>query len=87
MSDNYISSLSGSRIIGWSDQGAEETKSSASQITVDDLDFEMCTAFFEDEKIQNVTHMCGYAVDSNQNADIVIYFFTLRISPSRFSIL
>ena len=72
MSDKYISSLSESRIIGWTDQDAEETKSIASQITVNELDFQMCTIFFEDEKIKDFTHMCGYAVDSNQNADIVI---------------
>ena len=72
MSDKYISSLSESKIIGWTDQDAEETKYTASQITVNDLDFEICHIFFEDEKIKDFTHMCGYAVDINQNADIVI---------------
>ena len=72
MSDKYISSLSESRIIGWTDQGAEGTQSTASQIMVDDLDLEMCTAFFKDAKIENATHMCGYAVNNGQNADVVI---------------
>ena len=72
MSDKYISSLSESRIVGWTVQDAEETKSTPSQIMVNDLDFQICTLFFDDENIKDLTHMCGYAVNSSQNADIVI---------------
>ena len=72
LSREYISSLSGSRIIGWTGKVDGEIQPRASQMIIEDLDFEICTGLFKDEYITNRTHMCGHAVYSDQHAEIVI---------------
>ena len=72
LSDKFISSLSGSRIIGWTGKVDKEIQPGASQMMVEGLDFEICTGLFKDKYITNRTHMCGHAVYSDQNAEIVI---------------
>ena len=72
MSSEWISILSGSKIIGWSGKVDSEKESTASQICVDNLDFNVCAGLFKDNKMNNLTHMCGHAVISHQNADFVI---------------
>ena len=72
ISGKYISSLTQSKVIGWTDQGAEGKQNIASGIMVEDLDFEICTTLFKDEYINNHTHMCGHAVNNTQNIELVI---------------
>ena len=72
ISGEYISSLKQSKVIGWTDQGADGKLTIALGIMVEDSHFEICTALFKDEYINNHTHMCGHAVNNTQNVEIVI---------------
>ena len=84
MSAEYFSSFMGFEIIGYTPStGQRKTKPMVSKISVNSTSIENCQELFKDEKINDQTHMCGYAVEGNQNADFVInsiiYFINSRI--------